>query len=45
MYISQTELHRPSPNALVGNIYAALRKEVFDIPEAQWKPEIQPDGV
>jgi len=33
--ISQTELHRPAPDALVGNVYAAFGKEVFDIPEAQ----------
>jgi hypothetical protein len=43
--ISQTELYRPAPDALVGDIYAALGEKVFDIPEAQGKPEIQPDGV
>ena len=43
--ISQTELYRPAPDALVGDIYAAFGEEVFDIPEAQGKPEIQPDGV
>ena len=41
--ISQTELHRPAPDALVGDIYAAFSEEVFDIPEAQRKPEIEPN--
>src|SRR5680860_690396 len=31
--ISQTELHRPAPDALVGDIYATFSEEVFNIPE------------
>jgi hypothetical protein len=43
--IAQPELHRPAPDALVGNVYAALSEHIFNIPEAQGKPEIHPDGV
>jgi hypothetical protein len=43
--ISQTELYRPAPDALVGNIYATLGQHIFNIAIAEGKPEIQPDGV
>jgi hypothetical protein len=43
--ISQTELHRPAPDALVGNVYATLSEHIFDIAKAEGKPEIEPDGV
>ncbi len=36
---------RLAPDALVGDIYATLGEEVFNIAKAQGKPEIQPDGV
>jgi len=39
------ELHRPAPDALIGNVYAALGEHIFDIAIAEGKPEIQPDGV
>jgi hypothetical protein len=29
----------------VGDIYSTFSEEVFDIPETQGKPEIQPDGI
>jgi hypothetical protein len=34
-----------APDALVGNIYAALGEHIFNIAIAEGKPEIQPDGV
>ncbi len=43
--ISQTELYRPAPDALIGNIYAAFGEHIFNIAKAEGKPEIQPDGV
>jgi len=43
--IVQPELHRPAPDALVGNVYAALGEHIFNIAKAEGKPEIQPDGV
>ncbi len=43
--ISQTELYRPSPYALIGNIYATLGEHIFNIAKAEGKPKIQPDGV
>jgi hypothetical protein len=43
--ISQTELYRPAPDALIGDVYAALGEHIFDIAKAEGKPEIQPDGV
>ena len=43
--ISQTEIHRPALDALIGNVYVALGEHIFDIAKAEGKPEIQPDGV
>ncbi len=43
--IAQPELHRPAPDALIGNVYAAFGEHIFNIAEAEGKPEIQPDGV
>jgi len=43
--ISQTELYRPAPDALIGDVYAALGEHIFDIAKAEGKPEIEPDGV
>ncbi len=43
--ISQTELHLPAPDALIGNVYAALGEHIFNIAKAEGKPEIEPDGV
>lgn len=40
--IVQPKLHRPAPDGLVEDIYATFNEEVFDIPETQGKPEIQP---
>jgi len=43
--ISQTELYRPAPDTLIGDVYATLGEHIFNIAKAQWKPEIEPDGV
>ena len=43
--IAQPELHRPAPDALIGNVYAAFGEHIFNIAKAEGKPEIQPDGV
>ena len=43
--IVQTELHRPAPHALIGNVYATLGQHIFNIAKTEGKPEIQPDGV
>jgi hypothetical protein len=43
--IGLSKLHRPAPDALIGNIYATLSEHIFNIAKAQGKPEIQPDGV
>jgi hypothetical protein len=43
--IGQAEFQRSAPDSLVGDLDAALRKEILDIPEAQWEAQIQPDRV
>jgi len=45
LLISQTELYRPAPDALIGDVYAALGEHILDIAKAEGKPEIEPDGV
>ncbi len=43
--ISQPELHRPAPHALIGDIYAVLGQHIFNIAKAEGNPEIQLNGV
>ena len=43
--VGPAESQRPVTNGLVGNNHAAFRHELFDIPQAQREPEIQPDAV
>jgi len=43
--VEQAKRHRPATNRLIGYVDPALCKEIFDIPKAQRKAEIQPDGM
>ncbi len=40
-----TEFQDPAPDRLVGDIETALRQQVFNVPIAQRKAQIEPDGV
>jgi hypothetical protein len=43
--VGSTELAAPSPDRFVGDNDAALQKHFLDQPQAQRKPEIQPDRM
>ena len=43
--ILRTELLSPSPDRLIGNDDAALEQHLLDEPQAQRKPEVQPDRM
>ena len=40
-----TEFAAPQSDRLVGDCDATLGEKVFDIPEAEWKPMIEPHNV
>ena len=39
------EFQRPSPDRFVTDVNASRRHHLFDHPQAQRKPRIQPEGV
>jgi hypothetical protein len=41
--VRRPELPAPSPDGLTGDDNAALEQHLLDQPQAQWKPEVQPD--
>jgi hypothetical protein len=43
--VGEAEGLAPVPDGIVRDRNAPLGEEVFDVPEAEGKPEVQPDGV
>ena len=43
--IGKAKFYRPAADGFIGNIDATLGQQILDIPKAQRKSEIQPDGI
>ena len=43
--IGKAKFYRPAADGFIGNIDATLGQQVLDIPKAQRKSEMQPDGI
>ena len=43
--IGDAKLYGPAANSFIGDIDATLGQQILDIPKAQRKSEIQPDGI
>ena len=43
--IGMPELQCPAPHRFVRNINTTFSEQIFDVPVAEGKPEIQPDSV
>jgi hypothetical protein len=43
--IGDDKLYAPAANSFIGDIDATLGQQILDIPKAQRKSEIQPDGM
>jgi hypothetical protein len=43
--IGDAKRYGPAANSFIGDIHATLRQQILDIPKAQRKSEIQPDGM
>jgi hypothetical protein len=43
--VGETKFDRPTTDSFIRDIDAALRQQIFNVPGAQGKSEVQPDGV
>jgi len=43
--IGLPKLQCPTPNSFVGNIDVAFSQQILDIPEAEWKSDLQPGRI
>ena len=43
--IGEAKFYRPAADGFIRDIDASLSQQVLDIPKAEWKAEIQPDGI
>jgi hypothetical protein len=43
--VGKAKFYQPAADGFIGDIDATLGQQILDIPKAQWKSEIHPDGI